>query len=77
MCVLPSMQRRSRYSYEAETSSQNQGSRREYFLKIVALALQRNTRCDPKWNICGGYTLQKRGFWPSRNTLELSIVSEN
>ena len=65
VCVLPSMQRRSRSSYEPETSSQNQGLRRGYFLKIVSLALQRNTRCDPKLKSCGGYTFQKREFLPS------------
>ena len=65
VCVLPSMQRRSRSSYEPETSSQNQGLRRGYFLEIVSLALQRNTRCDPKLNIRGGYTFKKRGFSPS------------
>ena len=64
VCVLSSMQRRSRSFYEPETSSQNQRLRRGYFLKIVSLALQRNTRCDPKLKICGGYTFQKRGFWP-------------
>ena len=39
VCVLHSMQRRSRSSYEPETSSQNQGLRRGYFLKIVSLVL--------------------------------------
>ena len=65
VCVLPSMKRLSRSSYEPETSSQNRGLRRGYFLKIVSLALHRNTRCDPKLSICGGCIFQKRGFWPS------------
>ena len=65
VCFLPSMQRRSRSSYEPQTLSQYQGPRRGYFLKIVSLLLQRNTRCDPKLNICGGYMFQKRWFWPS------------
>ena len=39
VCALHSMQRRSRSSYEPETSSQSQGLRRGYFLKIVSLAL--------------------------------------
>ena len=64
VCVLHSMQRRSSSSYEPETSSRNQGLRRGYFLKIVSLALQRNTRCNPKLNICGGYTFKKRVFSP-------------
>ena len=59
------MQRRSRSSHEPENLSQTQGLGRVYFLKIVSLALQRYTRCDPKLNICGGCTFQKRGFWPS------------
>ena len=65
VCVLSSMQRRSRSCYEPETLSQNQGLRGGYFLKVVSMAIQRNARCDPKLNICGGYTFQNRGFLPS------------
>ena len=65
VCVLSSMQRRSCSSYEPETSSQNQRLRGVYYLENVSLALQRNTRCDPKLKFCSGYTFQKRGFLPS------------